>query len=41
MVTQTQELLLDGLRAFRVEKDLIIGIMVMLKSTKALKKVVK
>lgn len=30
MLTQTQELLLDGLRAFGVEKDLIIGIMVML-----------
>ena len=30
MLTQTQELLLDGLRAFGVEKDLIIGIMIML-----------
>ena len=30
MLSQTQELLLDGLRAFGVEKDLIIGIMIML-----------
>ena len=30
MLTQTQELLIDGLRAFGVEKDLIIGIMIML-----------
>lgn len=31
ILTETQDVLLDGLIAFGVEKDLIIGIMLMLK----------
>ncbi len=30
MLTQTQELLIDGLKVFKVKKDLIIGILLML-----------
>ena len=32
-LTETQELLINGLRVFEVEKDLIIGIMLLLSKT--------